>query len=192
MRRGLDPVEVRIATHRADAAAAFRDRVLEVWTTAFGPVDDAEDWRSRFWEQHRSRDGFRLVTASMGEELHGFGWGYTGERGQWWADRVADALAADGLGAGGLATDGLAADGTEWVGGHFEFVELAVRPTHQGHGLGGRLHDALMEGLPHARSLLQTDADPQGSGHRLYRARGWSVLGELAPGKVVMGKRLGA
>ena len=31
-----------------------------------------------------------------------------------------------------------------------------------------------------------------GAGHRLYRARGWTVLGELAAQKVVMGKRLTA
>lgn len=173
---GASTDRVHIASHDAGDAEPFRDRVLDVWTLAFGPVEDEEDWRSRFWEQHRTREGFRLVTAECEDELVGFGWGYTGQRGQWWADRVAGALGAD-------------AD--EWIGGHLEFVELAVLPAHQGRGLGGLLHDALLRDLPHERALLQTDADSRSAGHRLYTARGWDVVGRLPEEKVVMGKRLG-
>lgn len=167
----------RIVVHDASAARAHRDRVLEVWSVAFGPVADEDDWRQRFWEQHRGREDFRLVTAELDGELAGFAWGYTGERGQWWSDRVAAALddAAD-----------------DWVGGHWEFVELAVHPEHRRHGIGGLLHDSLLDGLPHHRALLQTDADPHGAGHSLYRRRDWRVLGHLPEGKVVMGKDLRA
>ncbi|MGP9538558.1 GNAT family N-acetyltransferase [Brachybacterium sp. AOP43-C2-M15] len=169
--------DVRIGRHSAPAAGAFRDQVLALWPEVFGPVADEGDWRDRFWEQHRSRDDFRLVTAVSAGELLGFGWGYTGQRGQWWSDVVAEALGAGDA---------------DWVGGHFELVELAVRPAQQGRGLGGALHDALLDDLPHSRTLLQTDADARGAGHRLYRRRGWSVLGDLAPQKVVMGKHLRA
>lgn len=116
------PDAPRIDLHGAEAAAAFRDRLLALWPATFGLVADEDAWREQFWEQHRGRDGFRLVTAMVGarasgaegagapgEELLGFGWGYIG-----------------------------------------------------------------------------------GAGHRLYRARGWTVLGELAAQKVVMGKRLTA
>jgi ribosomal protein S18 acetylase RimI-like enzyme len=34
----------------------------------------------------------------------------------------------------------------EWVGGHFEFVELAVAPKYRRHGLGRRLCQLLMPG----------------------------------------------
>ena len=168
---------MRLARHDAASAAPFRDRILELWPSVFGPVPDEEDWRTRFWEQHRGRADFRLVTAELGESLLGFAWGYTGERGQWWADMVHAAIEAD-------------AD--DWVGGHFEVVELAVGPEHRGQGLGGTLFEALLSDLPHDRALLQTDADPAGAGHRLYRRRGWRVLGELSPEKVVMGTRLAA
>lgn len=167
--------DLAIALHGAEAAAAFRERVLALWPQVFEPVADEHQWRERFWEQHRTRHGFRLVTAAEGDLLRGFGWGYTGENGQWWSDMVGEAL-------GGR--------GTDWVGGHFELVELAVRPDDRGRGLGGALHDALLADLPHSRALLQTDADPRGSGHRLYRARGWQVLGDLTAQKVVMGKLL--
>ena len=119
--------------------------MLALWPLAFGPVADADDWRHRFWEQHRTRAEFRLVTAELGGELAGFAWGYTGQRGQWWADRVAGVL-------------GDAADA--WVGGHWEFVELAVHPEHRR------------------------------AGGSLYRRRGWQVIGGLPEGKSVMGKHL--
>ncbi|HET6698306.1 MAG TPA: hypothetical protein VFG88_04400 [Nocardioidaceae bacterium] len=44
----------------------------------------------------------------------GFAYGYTGSRGEYWPDRVVEALGDD------LAD--------EWVGGPFELVELAVLP----------------------------------------------------------------
>ncbi|MGO1567513.1 MAG: GNAT family N-acetyltransferase [Brachybacterium sp.] len=172
---GSSTDRVRIASHDADGAVPFRDRVLEVWKLAFGPVEDEGAWRGRFWEQHRRRAGFRLVAAELEDELVGFGWGYTGERGQWWADSVAGALGADAR---------------KWVGGHLEFVELAVLPDHQGRGIGGQLHDALLRDLPHERALLQTDADSSSAGHSLYIARGWDVVGRLPGEKVVMGKHL--
>jgi GNAT superfamily N-acetyltransferase len=146
-----------------------------MWPLVFAPVDDEAAWRDSFWDRHRTREGFRLVTAEVDGDLAGFAWGYTGQRGQWWADRIAGVL-------------GAAADA--WVGGHWEFVELAVHPEHRRRGLGGLLHDALLEGLPHERALLQTDADPDGAGHSLYRGRGWQVIGSLPEGKSVMGKHL--
>lgn len=168
-------MSLEVLRHDAEAASPYRDRVLELWPTAFEPVPDEDDWRSRFWEQHRGRADFRLVTAEIGGRLVGFSWGYTGERGQWWSDTVHAAL--------GDAGDG-------WIGGHFEFVELAVRPEHRGSGIGGALHDALLEGLDHERALLQTDADPASAGHRLYLARGWQVIGALSEQKAVLGKHL--
>lgn len=169
---GLDP---HLSVHDGEGAQPFRDRVLAMWPLVFGIVDDEDAWRHRFWEQHRTRADFRLVAAERDGDLLGFAWGYTGERGQWWADRIAGALAED-------------ADA--WVGGHWEFVELAVHPEHRRRGLGGLLHDALLEGLTHERALLQTDEDPDGAGHGLYRGRGWQVIGSLPEGKAVMGKHL--
>nr|WP_262425664.1 hypothetical protein [Brachybacterium sp. Z12] len=108
---------MRIASHDADGAVPFRDRVLEVWKLAFGPVEDEGDWRGRFWEQHRRRAGFRLVAAELEDELVGFGWGYTGERGQWWADSVAGALGADAR---------------KWVGGTWSSLSWQCCPTIRG------------------------------------------------------------
>ena len=69
-----------------------------------------------------------MTAAQDDDALVGFAYGYVGERGQWWSDRVVEALPV-------AVTD-------VWVGGHFEFVELAVLPDYRGQGIGGLLHDA--------------------------------------------------
>ena len=59
----------------------------------------------------------------------------------------------------------------EWLGGHFEFVELAVDPRWQGRGFATALHDALLLGLPQDRALLTTYRDDRPA-PRLYRRLG--------------------
>ncbi len=166
---------IQVLQHDGRAADAFRQPVFEVWEEVFGPVPDAAAWREEVWHRRRSRGGFRLVTSSTSERLVGFGWGYTGQPGQFWSDFVVEQL--------GAAV-------ADWVGGHFEFVELAVLPDWRGCGVGGRLHDALLAGLPHRQALLGTEDDPSSPAVRLYTSRGWRRLGKQSPTDQVMGKVL--
>ncbi|MEW6047961.1 MAG: GNAT family N-acetyltransferase, partial [Bacillota bacterium] len=110
---------------------------------------------------HADRDGFRCVVAFLHEAPVGFAYGYTGRRGQWWTEQVARHL------------DG--AKAREWLGDHFELVELHVHPSYQGQGIGGRLHDRLLEGLPHRRALLSTRQGPTVA-VAMYRSRGWELV----------------
>lgn len=164
--------DVLIETLSGGPADRYHDDVLAVWSAVFGPVPDAEEWRVSPWDRHRVRAGYRLAVARAGTELLGFAWGYTGERGQYWSDRIAGET-------GALLDD--------WIGGHFEFVELAVRPEARGSGLGRRLHDAILDGIPHRRALLETTADPDDPAVRLYSTRGWISLATLGGGRQVMG-----
>jgi GNAT superfamily N-acetyltransferase len=92
----------------------------------------------------------------------GFVYGYTGASGQWWYDKVAVALA------GGPFEPWLRKP-------HFEFTELAVVPAWQGAGVGTRLHDEILRGLPHRRALLSALADSARI-PAFYEGRGWEVL----------------
>jgi ribosomal protein S18 acetylase RimI-like enzyme len=74
----------------------------------------------------------------------------------------------------------------QWVGGHLEVVELAVRPEARRRGLGQRLHDRLLDGVA-GRCLLSTSDDPDDPAVRLYTRAGWQHLGLLRPGVQVMG-----
>jgi ribosomal protein S18 acetylase RimI-like enzyme len=77
----------------------------------------------------------------------------------------------------------------------FELTELAVRPRYEGRGIGGDLHDALLDGVDARTAVLSTLQEPT-RGLRLYERRGWRTLlenfwfgGTPAPYRV-MGLRL--
>jgi ribosomal protein S18 acetylase RimI-like enzyme len=151
------------------AAVAIADELADVYRRAFTapgydePEASVERFRSEQLLAHAARDGFRCATLRRGGELVGFAYGYTGSRGQWWSDQVAASAPPDVV--------------EEWLGGHFEFVELAVDPRAQGRGFAAALHDALLAGLPHSRALLTTYRDDRPA-PRLYRRLGWSLLHE--------------
>lgn len=156
-------------------ADSLSDQVLHVWSRGLGPIDDPARWRTERWDRHRSREGFRLVTAHHFGDVVGFAYGYTGELGQYWSDWVVDEL--------GPAVDG-------WIGGHFEFTELGVLPAFRGRGIGGALHDALLHDLSHSHALLGTFSGPEDPASALYSRRGWKTLGTIGDSYRVMGKLL--
>ncbi|HZM83850.1 MAG TPA: GNAT family N-acetyltransferase [Candidatus Limnocylindrales bacterium] len=159
--------DVKIIELDRAAVLARRSEFEEVYALAFGapgydePGDAARRFRAEQLPRHAGREGFRCVVALRGDRLLGFAYGYTGERGQWWSNHVATRAPA-------YVTE-------RWLGGHFEFVELAVEPGEQGQGIGTALHDALLAGLPHERALLSTYRDDRPA-PRLYRRRGWELL----------------
>ena len=91
----------------------------------------------------------------------GFAYGYNGGPGLWWFDLVSTAI------------DPHIYD--QWMTNYFEVVELAVAPPYQGLGLGGRLHDRLLEGLPHQTAVLST-IQFETTALLFYRKRGWVTL----------------
>ncbi|MDQ1598890.1 MAG: hypothetical protein QOD68_364 [Actinomycetota bacterium] len=168
------------------AAAPFGWR--EGWEHVLGPVLPelsvldgsavlaAEDVLTPVYRAHAARPGFRCTTLLLDGTMAGFAYGYTGQRGQWWTDAVAARVPAE------LAD--------EWLGGHFELVEMAVSPEHQGRGFGAALVDRLLLGLPHDRALL-TAYDDESPAPRLYRRLGWELLATGAlDGKDLWGLRL--
>ena len=165
---------------RLTLAAALDEReVGELWPVydaIFPEHVDLASWCEAVWDRHAARDGFRLARAHDAARLVGFGYGFTGQPGQWWTDRAAEVLGPD-----------LAA---EWLGGHFELVSIGVLPAARGRGVGRRLLDTLTAGLPHERWLLMTTADADDPARRLYAATGWSVVGPgLEADQVIMGRQ---
>lgn len=161
----------RVDIFDAAGAAEQGNAVAEVWRDAFGPIDDLSEWRETVFDRHRGREAYRLAVARDAEGPAGLCWGYIGQRGQFWPDRVLDSL-------------GRTAE--PWVGGHVEFVELAVISRARRQGLGGRLHDALLAALPNRLALLGTSSNPEDPAVQLYRSRGWAQLGLLDAGAQVM------
>ena len=146
--------------------------VWPCYDQVFGDIADYATWRSDLFERHAARDGYQLAAAINDDKVFGFAWGYVGQRGQYWSDLVNDALPPEVV--------------AQWVGDHFEFVELAVLPEHRGSGLGQALHDRLLDGVKR-RCLLSTSDDPDDPAVRLYIRSGWRKLGILRRGTQVMG-----
>jgi GNAT superfamily N-acetyltransferase len=150
--------------------------VYAVYDVVFGDQPDQQTWREATWDRHAGRSGFRLARAYDDARLVGFGYGYTGERGQWWTDQAALVLEPEVSG--------------EWLGDHFELVSIGVVPDARGSGIGAGLLRTLVDGLPHERWLLMTTADADDPARRLYAAQGWEVVGPgLHDGQVIMGRR---
>ena len=112
---------------------------------------------------HAAREGFRFLAARAADgNLAGFVYGYRGAPGQWWHDRVASALGRERT--------------SRWLApGYFEFAELHVRPDLHGRGIGGRLHDAVLVGLPSRTAVLTTQRHNERA-LALYRRRGWQLV----------------
>jgi GNAT superfamily N-acetyltransferase len=110
----------------------------------------------------------------------GFGYGYTGEYGQWWSDHVAKALSP--------------ALREQWIDPpHFEVVELHVRPRRQREGIGSALLAELLSRQPHDRAVLSTQRSSR-KARSFYAKNGWVELGsvDFGPGYpeyLVLGKR---
>jgi ribosomal protein S18 acetylase RimI-like enzyme len=170
-----------------DIAMRAADDLADVYREAFAgaPHHEPPEAAERFREsiaRHAELPGFRAVAAwAPGADLVGFGYGHTSLPGQWWHDRVAAALAPD------LAE--------RWLHEPFVVVILAVRPRRRREGIGGRLHDLLLESAPHPATVLTARQDDEPA-QRLYHGRGWQEIGRdlaLVPGGdpfVILARRL--
>ncbi len=153
---------VRIVEVSPDKMIERLSEILEIYSIVHGLGERAIKERDEIMRRHFRRRGFRGFIAIDGDRLVGFSYGYTGEPGQYWYDRVWAAMNPE--------------QRRRWMEPeHFEFVELAVHPEYQRRGIGGRLHDLLLEDRPEPVALLTVRADNE-SAISLYRKRGWVVV----------------
>jgi ribosomal protein S18 acetylase RimI-like enzyme len=130
----------------------------DVWQT---PAQEAREIGIRI-RRHATYPGYRgLVAITPAGEVVGFAYGTTDLPGQWWHDQIARLL-------GPSAT-------AHYLTGSFAFAELAVSAAYRRQGLGQRLHDALLAGLPHRRATLSTQLDNLPA-RSLYARLGWQTL----------------
>lgn len=131
--------------------------ISSVWTGADEP-------RLReILPRHAEREAFRFLGAESEDgRLAGFSYGFVGAPGQWWHDLVSKEM------------DNRAR--RRWLpAGHFELTELHVHPDFRRRGVGGRLHDALLDGLASPTAVLTTQTDNEAA-LTLYEGRGWEVV----------------
>lgn len=144
----------------------IQNRIAEIYGAAFSrpPYSQGEEgirvFAQRF-PRHTRNDGFRCLVAEEDGRVLGFAYGFTDKPGQWWHEQVAPTMKEAGL--------------SRWLEDAFVLNELAVVPEAQGRGVGSRLHDAILDGLPRRRALLSTHRKKTVA-RRMYDRRGWSVM----------------
>ena len=172
---------MRIQKATPDVSAQRLPEVIRLYAAEYRLSPEAAREREAIMRRHLGRRRFAAYLALEGDALMGFSYGYAGGPGEYWYDLVYQAMPP--------------AMRAEWLAEHFEFVELLVAPEARGRGLGGELHDRLLEGRPEPVALL-TVRTGNASALGLYRKRGWEVLLDdfcFSPGGerfFVMGKRL--
>jgi GNAT superfamily N-acetyltransferase len=169
---------------RKQITREIRDDLARVYLAAYGDADfpesrlDAENFAESTLKRHSRRSGFKLVVSLTDGVVSGYGYGFTGQRGQFWSDWLAGTVPADIV--------------ETWVGDHFELVDMVVDPAYRGQGVAGLLHDTLVDGLPQERALLAT-VPGRGAAPRLYEGRGWQVVAaEIDGAKALYGLDLRA
>lgn len=145
-----------------DTLDGYTGAIQHVYQRAFDTThDQAEAFIQKALARHRTYPGFRGYLALDDGRVVGFVYGYHSTRGGWWHSTIRSTLVANGH--------------ASWLDDAFEFVELAVDPDHQGRGIGGRLHDAILDGVTERTALLSTGVAPSNA-HHLYASRGWQTL----------------
>jgi GNAT superfamily N-acetyltransferase len=133
--------------------------------------DGAVECYRRVWDReadvafrrHAEFPGYRGLAAVEAGRVVGYAYGYTTRPGQYYHEALRAVLPESTY--------------DRWLTDCFEFVELGVEPAARRRGLGGRLHDALLAGRPHATSVLTTGVDNRPA-RELYEERGWESLFE--------------
>jgi ribosomal protein S18 acetylase RimI-like enzyme len=127
--------------------------------------------------RHTRRDGFRFLAAEEDGRTIGFAYGYVGGEGERWHERVAGAMTEQ--------------QRLRWLApGELEFIELSVHPSRRRRGIGGRLHDELLERARRPTAVLATEVDNEPA-IAFYEDRGWeTIIPEIRIGRPyrVMGR----
>lgn len=148
---------------------------------ALGAGALSDEWAHETLPRHVGRSEFVFLVARAEGQLVGFGYGYTGESGQWWTDAVAGSLTAE--------------QRARWLDvPHFEVVELHVRPAWQRAGVGSHVLAQLLSRQPHDRAVLSTQKGSQ-KARGFYAKNGWTELADVDfgagfPPYLVLGKLL--
>ncbi len=169
----FEHMRIEITQIAVQEIETVEDQIVDVYRKAFAAppysMQETDVWQfASILPRHMYRKGFRCFVAKEVVEgkqaerrILGFAYGYIGETGQWWHDLVAKGLGREAA--------------KEWLADVFEVTELAVLPSVQGKGIGGKLHDALLHGLPQRTAVLST-AEVETAAVRLYQKRNWITL----------------
>lgn len=137
---------------------AIADLYAEIHTETLldaNPLFSRPSFMARIKNEVR-QPGFDLIAMTLNDELAGFSFGYPFVDGRWWAHSTPpphEVLRAS----------------------KFAVIELDVRKSHRGQGMGKRLLDELLAVRPEQFATLA--AIPDSQAHAMYLRWGWRKVG---------------
>ncbi len=162
------PIKIASVTSEEFASDAVGEQLARIFYAVYtaAPFFDTEAQVAASLvglSHYAERPGFRCYIARDTErgDIAGFAFGHTLRPGNSWWDNVPPAM------------DEAARE--RWLRDCWVLVEFAVAPEWQGRGIGGKLHDAALAGLPHTTAILSTP-QMETNALALYRKRGWVTL----------------
>src|SRR5262245_844801 len=164
------PEELTIQRHDGQGLREQKDELLALYQEAYAErLHDPFFCPARFWErleQGSSRDGFRVVTGRVEDELVGFTLGSVlpADSG-WWRGFKGD-----------VDPELLRETGTRTFG----INELMVGPVWRRRGYAKALSHALLDGLPVERVTLLVRAENTAA-YTAYQSWGFHTIGQVQP-----------
>ncbi len=165
------PADVALAHHQAEAVPPLLDDICAVYAGAYGqvPGEDSAKKVAAFRDRATKalgRHGYELVTAHTRGSLAGFAFGYAlPSATHWWDDLSPEP-----------SPEFLREDGTRT----FVLAEIEVGKRWQGSGVGGSLHDEILNGRKEQRATLATGPGADAA-RAIYERWGWQKIG-VVPG----------
>jgi GNAT superfamily N-acetyltransferase len=106
------------------------------------------------------RPGFALVIAEIGTEMVGYAYGHSLSADEWWPEADHEPVEAKGR-------------------TKFAVIELAVRKSYRGRGIGMRLMKTLLDGRP--EQLATLCSNPAAPARQIYQRLGWRPVAIAYP-----------
>lgn len=152
-----------------DGGDADLSRAADLYAEVFSeppygddPATSRESFIERATRYARTKPAFRLLLAEDDDLMVGLVLGIGTDHGDWWRDRVAEAVDAETR--------------RSWLAAECFFVdELAVSQPYRRQGVAARLMEQVLAALPYDTALLTCYAEADAT-RRFYAAQGWSEI----------------
>ena len=148
-----------VSLRSLDGSMEMVDQIAKIYGLVWHTYDPSI--REKFL-RHSTYPGYRgFLLINDQDEPIGFSYGYISLPGQFYRGLLELSLEDEEI--------------MKWLDDCFEFVELAIHPSHRKKGYGKLLLNKVLEGVNNKTAVLTTQVDNQPA-RTLYESFGWEVI----------------
>lgn len=144
---------------------SYRPRFIDLYREVYAepPYFETEEHVTTYIERfadESARSGFALVVAETDTDLVGYAYGHSFPAGEWWHEADHEPVEVRGR-------------------AKFAVIELAVRRSYRGRGVGTALMKNLLDGRP--EELATLCSNPAAPARQIYQRWGWRPVARAYP-----------